>query len=631
MEIRFAETVPSAGGAAFDEILIAGGMATFFLALVGWVLIRERRNKPTVVGRVADWAGDLAGVPRWVALPVAVGLVSILSAGFGVWWDVPIHMQQGRDEGPLANPSHYFIFLGILGFTNAGLLSMALAKDPLPRHALRLAPGWRVPLGACIITGAGLMALVGFPADDLWHRLFGQDVTEWGATHVMMIGGAVTFVLGVPVLLAEAAQVSAPLTRGYLGRLLATGAMALCGIPFAFLMEFDLGVPQFPAATQFLIFAFLAAWILVASRLWMGPGGALLVSGLYLGIHAFLWISVDLIPDVLVARFLLLVPSAVIVELVALALQPKRRDQPLLFALLSGLLIGSLGMYAEWLWSKEFMPLPQPFNAEQLPLLLSISTISGVGGSLLALWLVARIKLIGSKTAHTGPVPYRGFGLAGMLVFVVLMAIFAVPRTGDTFEATIDYEGVSTGDDPCDVTSLEPCLKTVTVTFDGSDQADDAVWFYALSWQGNPKKGAGDDVPRDPEADVPGLVRSALLPTGEPGQYRSEHPLPLYGPWKTLLRLHRAPSQMVAFPLYAPDDPAVTAATGRAVIVEDGARVETILEKKFLQRETRDDVPSWLFDAGYTLVIIAWLGLLLFYGWCYNRAAYGSRKEREDV
>ena len=29
-----------------------------------------------------------------------------------------------------------------------------------------------------------------FPLDDVWHRIFGQDVTLWGPTHLMMIGGA---------------------------------------------------------------------------------------------------------------------------------------------------------------------------------------------------------------------------------------------------------------------------------------------------------------------------------------------------------------------------------------------------------------------------------------------------------
>ena len=33
-------------------------------------------------------------------------------------------------------------------------------------------------------------ALIGFPLDDVWHRIFGQDVTLWGPTHLMLIGGA---------------------------------------------------------------------------------------------------------------------------------------------------------------------------------------------------------------------------------------------------------------------------------------------------------------------------------------------------------------------------------------------------------------------------------------------------------
>ena len=33
-------------------------------------------------------------------------------------------------------------------------------------------------------------SLLGFPLDDGWHRIFGQDVTLWGPTHLMLIGGA---------------------------------------------------------------------------------------------------------------------------------------------------------------------------------------------------------------------------------------------------------------------------------------------------------------------------------------------------------------------------------------------------------------------------------------------------------
>jgi hypothetical protein len=561
-----------------------------------------------------------------------VWVVWLLTAGLGVWWDVPIHMQNGRDCGPLAIPSHYPIFLGILGFTHAGILSMGLARDPLPRHTLRLAPSWRVPMGALVTTGAGVIALVGFPADDVWHRLFGQDVTEWGPTHVMMIGGAVTCVLGIPLLLAEAAQVRAPGAHGVVGKLFTALAICGCGVPFAFLMEFDLGVPQFPAATQFIIFAFLAAWIGTAVRLWLGPGGALLASAVYLLAHAFLYVTIWALPDVLTARFLLMVPSALIIEAVAAVVQPKKRDRPVLFALVSGVLVGSLGMYCEWLWSKAFMPLPQPFEAHALPLLLGTATVSGLGGSLLALWLVARVSATGRREAPVTAPPYRWFGLAGLVTFLLLMGIFGVPKSGGAYGATISFDQVSGGSTQCG--GDERCLARVTVKLDDPSVTDDAVWFYGLAWQGHPK-GSPPDVPRDPDSDVPGIVRTELVPTGTPGEYRTADPLPLYGSWKVLLRLHKAPDEMVAFPLYAPDDPAIKAEKGRRITVENGAHIESWAEHRFLQREIKDDVPAWLFVVGYGVVIASWLALLLFYGWCYNRdaqpVASETVRERELV
>ena len=49
----------------------------------------------------------------------------------------------------------------------------------------------------------GAFALIGFPLDDVWHRLFGQDVTLWGPTHLMLIGGAGMSLVGMAVLLSE--------------------------------------------------------------------------------------------------------------------------------------------------------------------------------------------------------------------------------------------------------------------------------------------------------------------------------------------------------------------------------------------------------------------------------------------
>ena len=41
---------------------------------------------------------------------------------------------------------------------------------------------------------AAAFALIGFPLDDIWHRIFGQDVTLWGPTHLVLFGAAVALV-----------------------------------------------------------------------------------------------------------------------------------------------------------------------------------------------------------------------------------------------------------------------------------------------------------------------------------------------------------------------------------------------------------------------------------------------------
>ena len=45
--------------------------------------------------------------------------------------------------------------------------------------------------------------MIGFPLDDVWHRIFGQDVTLWGPTHVLMIGGASLAPIAAWLLLVE--------------------------------------------------------------------------------------------------------------------------------------------------------------------------------------------------------------------------------------------------------------------------------------------------------------------------------------------------------------------------------------------------------------------------------------------
>jgi len=658
---------PPAGGAAIGEVLIALVISLGVMLPVGWFLVRERAGKPTLIGRAADWVAGKDGLPRWAGLPSYLTITSLLTAGFGVWWDVATHMQAGRDEGPLANPSHYPIFLAILGFFSAGVISMGLAKGELPRRTFRIAAGWHAPMGSMVITAAGAIALLGFPSDDVWHRLFGQDVTEWGPTHIMMIGGAVTCVLGIPLLFAEARQIGASGALGFAGKLRSAIALSACIVPFAFLMEFDLGVPQFPAATQFIIAGFLTGWIFPAVRAYFGPGGALLAWGVYIGAHLFLLGTTALLEDVLLAQFLLFLPSAVLVELVALVVSPRRG---VVFGVTTGLVVGTLGMTAEWAWSHVFMPLPQPLPASALPLMLAVGTAAAIGGGLLAGWQVRQLERV-AGTDHTTsfdgfesvlrrgqlgfavrpgralfgwwqrrqvplPSPERGgvlrrhgAGLAGMLAFIALMAVFAPPTATGGISGTVQLSDVTYADgrqaEECD--GEAKCLARVSVTMTPAGAAGDAVWFYALAWQGFPDD-AEPNVPRDPMSGAPGVMRVAMRPTGTPGEYVSAHKLPFYGNWKTLIRLHQAPTTHMALPLYAPNDPAITSSKGRQIVTGDGDTVPLMAERQFLQREIKPDVPGWLWTAAYGVVITSWLTLLAFYGWCYATAAYGAPNQR---
>ena len=170
---------PSAGGAPAQQVVAVAAFTAVVYALILWVMVRERTGRTTLVGRAADAVARWDGGPRWFGLPTQVTIAGALAGAVGLYWDVSFHIAKGRDEGPLANPAHYFIFIGLIAIFAGSALSLALTKDRLPRRTLRVTSTWRVPVGPAIGTAVSLFALLGFPLDDGWHRLFGQDVTEW--------------------------------------------------------------------------------------------------------------------------------------------------------------------------------------------------------------------------------------------------------------------------------------------------------------------------------------------------------------------------------------------------------------------------------------------------------------------
>ena len=152
---------------------------------------------------------------------------------------------------------------------------------------MRIARGWYAPVGGVLIAACGAFSLIAFPLDDFWHRIFGQDVTLWGPTHLMLIGGAGLSLVGQSVLLGEGmrARADRPRTSDTAARrairpehvtaMRRVGLMGglLIGLS-TFQAEFDFGVPQYRLVFQPLLIALAAGGALVAARLWIGRGGA---------------------------------------------------------------------------------------------------------------------------------------------------------------------------------------------------------------------------------------------------------------------------------------------------------------------------------------------------------------------
>ena len=125
--------VDPAGGAAIGEVIgaTAGAMvATTLLFALGF---GHRSGRTQLLERWSGFAARVAGLPKWVALPSAIGTGSLIVALLGMYWDISLHIDQGRDPGPLANPAHYLILFGLFGIFAAGFLAMAIPKEkPVP-------------------------------------------------------------------------------------------------------------------------------------------------------------------------------------------------------------------------------------------------------------------------------------------------------------------------------------------------------------------------------------------------------------------------------------------------------------------------------------------------------------------
>src|SRR5688572_17139312 len=127
---------PPAGGAALDQIIIATAGAMLLTGALLVLGLGHRSGRVPYLGRLAGFAERVSGLSGWVALPSAIATISLLTALLGFLWDVSIHIDEGRDEGPLANLAHYPIMGGLFGIFTAGFLACVLPLERPSRSAI---------------------------------------------------------------------------------------------------------------------------------------------------------------------------------------------------------------------------------------------------------------------------------------------------------------------------------------------------------------------------------------------------------------------------------------------------------------------------------------------------------------
>ena len=162
----------------------------------------------------------------------------------------------------------------------------------------------------------------------------------------------------------------------------------------------------------------------------------------------------------------------------------------------------------------------------------------------------------------------------------MLALLLPLPRRAPAgIVAAIDVSPTASGD-----------AATVEVALTPPDAVDGNRWFQVMAWQGN-----GYDV--------------AELEEIAPGRFVTDHPLPIGGRWKTIVRLHDG-AAMLGAPVFLPEDPEIDASE---VPAEDRV-VELAAEQDLLLREVRPG-PATTGIVAYTviaLVAAAWIGAFAF-------------------
>jgi hypothetical protein len=561
-----------ADGAGPGQVLIAWGGAV--LLAIGLVVLGRlhRTGRITWLARVAERTEHsrlLRGLPGWSALPMALALPSLVVALIGLYWSIALRITFGA-RSPYSDLAHLPLLLGLFGLFTAGVLAIVLPRGARPGRApVRITADWHAPASGLVLVIAGGYALLGFALDGIWHRIYGEDVTLWGPTTLMLVGGTGLSLVAVSLLEREGRFVrtgrAETMRANFVRRGMLSGALLL-GLS-VFQTEFDFGVPQFRMVFHPLLIAIAAGCALVTARLWVGRGGAFFAVGCYLVVRGGIVLLLGPGFDELSSGIPLYLVEALCVEIASVALARR----PLLLGTASGLLIGTIGFTSEYLWTQVIFRLP--WEPDMLAEGVAMSLAGGVAGGVLGALLVQALR----GELSRGVVRHGAF--AGALAVIVLAVVNGV-----------------IGSAPAGVTAnvaMDPKTHQAEIRISPPNVAENPTWLTVTGWAG-------------------GGLHVDRLQEVAPGVFRTHTPIPLEAHWKTMVRLHHGRS-IVAVPIDLP----------RAAPLDVSAQPvfsrKATSEFDLLQREAAPGVPSWLWSAATVVALVGSLLLVVLLGWAAQR------------
>ncbi|MEA2125026.1 MAG: hypothetical protein QOI80_1808, partial [Solirubrobacteraceae bacterium] len=129
---------PAGDGAPIRDILLVGGIISAATLATLVTLVAYRRGGARPLRIAADVAGFVTRVPRWAALPGLGAIAFAVLTFMGAIWDIGVHIDTGRDNGPFGTTAHYPFLVGLVGLFLMGILAAGMAPSD-PRRVSRAA------------------------------------------------------------------------------------------------------------------------------------------------------------------------------------------------------------------------------------------------------------------------------------------------------------------------------------------------------------------------------------------------------------------------------------------------------------------------------------------------------------